>query len=79
MKNGKDGDTVWMFNERGEILLGKLSPEGFEELSRHKIIDPTRGQLRQRGGVCWSHPAFAGPDIIVRNDKEIKSWKLGEN
>ena len=78
VKNGKDGDTVWMFNERGEILLGKLSPDGFEELSRHKIIDPTRGQLRQRGGVCWSHPAFADQSIIVRNDKEIKCWQLGQ-
>lgn len=78
VKNGTDGDTIWMFNERGEIMLGKLSPKGFEELSRHKIIDPTRGQLRQRGGVCWSHPAFSGSDIFVRNDKEIKSWKLGE-
>ena len=77
VRNGSDGDTIWMFNERGEILLGKLSPERFEELSRYKIIDPTRGQLRQRGGVCWSHPAFADQSIIVRNDKEIKCWKLG--
>lgn len=79
VRNGSNGDTIWMFNERGEILLGKLTPSGFEELSRHKIIDPTRGQLRQRGGVCWSHPAFAGPHIIVRNDNEMKSWKLGES
>ena len=79
VRNGKDGDTVWMFNERGEILLGKLSPSGFEELSRHQIIDPTLGQLRHREGVCWTHPAFAGQSIIVRNDEEIKSWKLGEN
>lgn len=79
VKNGENGDSVWMFNERGEILLGKLSPSGFEELSRHKIIDPTKGQLRQRGGVCWSHPAFADQSIIVRSDKEIKCWKLGAN
>lgn len=77
VKNGVDGDTIWMFNERGEILLGKLTVAGFEEISRHPIIDPTRGQLRQRNGVCWTHPAFAAGNIIVRNDKEIKSWKLG--
>jgi outer membrane protein assembly factor BamB len=79
VRNGSNGDTIWMFNERGEILLGKLSPEGFEELSRHKILDPTVGQLRRRGGVCWSHPAFANQSIIVRNDKEMKSWNLGDN
>ncbi len=77
VRNGSNGNTIWMFNERGEILLGKLSPTGFEELSRHKIIDPTRGQLRQRGGVCWSHPAFVGEKIIVRSDKELKSWTIG--
>ena len=79
VRNGSDGDTIWMFNERGEILLGKLSPEGFEELSRYKIIDPTSGQLQRRGGVCWSHPAFADQSIIVRSDKEIKCWKLGQD
>jgi len=66
VRNGADGDTVWMFNERGEILLGKLSPSGFEELSRHQILDPTLGQLRKRDGVCWSHPAFVDQSIIVR-------------
>ena len=76
--NGKDGDTVWMFNERGEVLLTKLTPKGYEELSRHKILDPTLKQLRRRNGVCWSHPAFATGSIFVRNDKEIKSWTLGK-
>ena len=33
--------------------------KGYEEISRAKLIEPTRVQLPQRGGVCWSHPAFA--------------------
>lgn len=79
VKNGPAEDaSVWMFNERGEILLGKLSPAGFKELARDKIIEPTKGQLRQRGGVCWSHPALANGSIVVRNDSEIKSWSLAK-
>jgi outer membrane protein assembly factor BamB len=79
VKNGVKADAaIWMFNERGEIMLGKLTPEGFEEISRHKILDPTKGQLRQRGGVCWSHPAFSNGNIVVRNDKQIKSWSLAK-
>jgi outer membrane protein assembly factor BamB len=65
------GDKDWLFNERGELIIGRLKPEGFEELSRTKIIDPTRGQLDQRGGVCWAHPAFANRCVYVRNDKEL--------
>jgi hypothetical protein len=60
-----------MFNERGELIISKLSPEGFHEISRAKIIEPTEGQLGQRGGVCWSHPAYANKHIYVRNDREL--------
>ena len=61
-----------MFNEMGELIITKLSPKGFKEISRAKLIDPTRDQLpSRRGGVCWSHPAFAGKHVFARNDKEI--------
>jgi hypothetical protein len=60
-----------MFNERGELIISRLSPKGFEEISRAKLIEPTRGQLNQRGGVCWSHPAYANRHIFIRNDESI--------
>lgn len=71
-------DKVWMFNERGELIISKLSPKGFEELSRAKIIEPTEGQLSRRGGVCWSHPAFAYKHIYARNDRELLCIDLSE-
>ncbi len=74
----QNDDQTWMFNERGELLLGKLSPDGYKELSRAKIIDPTTEQLRQRNGVCWSHPAFASRCVFVRNDNEIVCVSLAE-
>ncbi|MEM7455621.1 MAG: PQQ-binding-like beta-propeller repeat protein [Planctomycetota bacterium] len=74
----QNGDKTWMFNERGELILGELSPDGFTEFSRAQIIEPTTEQLRQRNGVCWSHPAFANRCIFVRNDNEIKCISLEE-
>ena len=74
----QNGDLTWMFNERGELILRELSPAGFKELSRAKIIEPTTEQLRQRNGVCWSHPAFANRCIFVRNDKELKCISLAK-
>ncbi|MGC3969655.1 MAG: PQQ-like beta-propeller repeat protein [Pirellulales bacterium] len=65
------GEGVWMFNERGELLITKLSPQGFTEISRAKLIEPTTDQLRQRGGVCWSHPAYAEKHVFARSDKEL--------
>ncbi|MHC4890134.1 MAG: PQQ-binding-like beta-propeller repeat protein, partial [Planctomycetota bacterium] len=67
----RNEDKIWMFNERGELIISKLSPEGFHEISRTKLIKPTRGQLNQRGGVCWSHPAFANKHVYARNDEEL--------
>jgi outer membrane protein assembly factor BamB len=70
-------EEVWMFNERGELIISKLSPKGFEEVSRAKLIKPTEGQLDRKGGVCWSHPAFAYRHIYIRNDEELICADLG--
>jgi outer membrane protein assembly factor BamB len=67
----KNGDKYWLFNERGELIIAQLSPSGYTEISRAKLVEPTMDQLRSRGGVCWSHPAFANKCIFARNDKEL--------
>ena len=67
----QNGDYTWMFNERGELIISKLAPEGFQEMSRAQLINPTLGQLNQRGGVCWAHPAFAYRRVYIRNDEEL--------
>ena len=67
----KNHDKVWMFNERGELLITTLSPEGLKIISRTQLIEPTRDQLNRRGGVCWAHPAFAYRHVFARNDEEL--------
>jgi len=64
-------DKTWIFNEQGELIIAKLTRDGFQELSRAKLLDPTTDQLRRRDGVTWSHPAFAYKHIFARNDKEL--------
>lgn len=67
----RNGDRVWMFNERGQLIIARLSPKGYEEISRTQLIKPTLGQLKERGGVVWSHPAFAYGHVFARNDEEL--------
>jgi len=67
----RNHDNVWIFNEKGELLITKLAPEGIKIISRAKLIEPTRQQLNRRGGVCWSHPAFAYGHVFARNDEEL--------
>lgn len=65
------GPRTWLFTERGELIIARLRPAGFEEISRAELIEPTTDQLRRRGGVTWSHPAFAYGHVFARNDKEL--------
>lgn len=68
--NTASGRT-WIFNERGELIIARLSPDGYEEIDRAKLIEPTRQQLPRRGGVTWSHPAFAHRHVFARNDEKL--------
>ena len=69
-------DKVWIFNERGDLLLTSLSPEGATIHDRTHLIDPTRDQLNQRGGVTWAHPAYADRHVFVRNDEALSCFNL---
>ena len=68
-------DRVFLFNEQGELIIAKLSPKGYEEVSRAKLLEATNKYAAGRM-VVWSHPAFANKNVYVRNDKEIVAVSL---
>lgn len=65
----KNGDRYFLFNEHGELIISKLSPQRYEEVSRTKLLEPTGTAFGRT--VVWSHPAFANKCVFARNDKEI--------
>ncbi len=69
----RNGDRVFILNDRGELIIAKLSPSGYSETGRAKVIEPTSppGARRELGAVMWSHPAFANRHMVVRNDREV--------
>lgn len=70
---------MWMFNEQGDLIIAELTPKGYHEISRTHILTPTRDQLPSRkGGVCWSHPAFANKCVFARSDEELACFDLSE-
>jgi len=74
-----DGDREIMLNDQGELIFANLNPEGYQELSRTKLLDPTLRQLPRRNGVTWSHPAIANGVIYARSDNELVAAPLTEN
>jgi len=63
-------DRWFLFNESGDLIIAKLSPEGYEEIDRAHIIEANGSDLRQRS-IVWTHPAYANGNCYVRNDSEI--------
>jgi len=65
----KHNDRFFLFNERGDLILAKLSPEGYDELDRFHVLEPTNNTFGRP--VVWTHPAFAQRCVFARNDKEL--------
>jgi outer membrane protein assembly factor BamB len=76
----KHGDRYFINNDRGELVIAKLLPSGYQEISRTQLIEPTHPYARRRelGAVHWSHPAYANKHIFVRNDREILKASLAK-
>ena len=74
----QQGERVFITNDRGELILARLTPTGYEEISRTPLLKPTtdpRGR-RELGAVNWSHPAYANRHIYARNDEELIAVSL---
>jgi hypothetical protein len=70
----KNGDRYFIFNEKGELIIARLSPGGYEEVDKAKLLEPS--QVVFSRPVVWSHPAFAHQCVFVRNDKELACFSL---
>ncbi len=65
----KNQDRFFLFDEKGDLIIARLTPKGYEEISRAHIIEPDNTDAGRQ--VVWSHPAFADRRIFARNDHEI--------
>jgi outer membrane protein assembly factor BamB len=64
-----NGDAVWLFTDEGNLIHARLTPNGYEELGRAHLLEPTSpffGKL-----MAWVPPAYANRHVLGRNDKEI--------
>jgi outer membrane protein assembly factor BamB len=65
----RHADRCFLFNDQGDLIIARLSPEKYEEIDRAHLLAPTGVAFGRQ--VVWSHPAFAGRCMFARNDKEI--------
>ncbi|MEM9016259.1 MAG: PQQ-binding-like beta-propeller repeat protein [Verrucomicrobiota bacterium] len=60
------GDHLLVQTESGEIVMGRLTPEAFEET----------GRIPALSSMTWNVPTVAGRVLLVRNDKEAAAYLL---
>lgn len=75
LKNGasihltQNGDSVLLYTDRGELIRARLSAEGYQEISRVAVLEPTFPFGGRK--VTWSAPAYANRHVFARNGKEL--------
>ena len=64
-----NGDAAFLYTDEGMLIRARLTPAGYEELSRTKLIEP----VYPFGGhkLAWAPPAYANRHVFVRNEREI--------
>jgi outer membrane protein assembly factor BamB len=63
------GDSALLYTDEGMLIRARLTPAGYEELSRTKLIEP----FYFFGGhhLAWSAPAYANRCVFVCNEQEL--------
>ena len=64
-----NGDAVWLFTDEGNLIRARLTPKGYEELSRAHLLEPT--SIFSRRLLAWVPPAYGNRHVFARNDKEL--------
>ncbi len=66
---GQPTDRFFLFTEKGDLILARLTPEEYKPLGKFHVLEPTNEAFGR--DVVWSHPAFARKCLFARNDKEL--------
>jgi len=65
----RHGERFFLFAETGDLVIASISPEGYREIDRAHLLEPTQSAFGR--AVVWSAPAYAERSVLVRNDKEL--------
>lgn len=67
----QQGDRTWITTEKGEIVIARLTPRGFERISSAQFIAPETALRQRNHPIAWSHPAYAHRSLFARNDSQL--------
>ena len=63
------GDAVFLFTDRGDLIQAQLTPQGYREISRARLLEPTSPFGDKK--CAWAPPAYANRHVFARSDAEV--------
>lgn len=63
-----NGDTALLYNDRGELIRARLTPQGYQEISRTRVLEPPATWNRK---CAWAAPAYSNRRIYARTSREL--------
>jgi len=64
-----NGRTALLYNDQGELIRANLTPDGYHEITRARVLDPAVTFSGRK--TAWAAPAFANRHIFARTNKEL--------
>jgi outer membrane protein assembly factor BamB len=71
-----NGDNTFLYTDKGELILSRLSGEGYQEISRAQLLEPTFPYQGRK--FVWAPPAYANRCVFARSDNELVCATLAE-
>ncbi len=66
---GRPARQFFLATEKGELIVCRLSPQGYQEVGRARLLEPTNMDAKRP--TLWCHPTYAHRSLYWRNDKEL--------
>jgi len=63
-----NGDSVLLYNDHADLIRARLTPRGYQELSRVRVLEPPATWNRK---CAWAAPAYSNRHIYARTSKEL--------
>jgi outer membrane protein assembly factor BamB len=64
-----NGDVTFLFTDEGNLIIARLTPDSYHELSRVHLIKPTSDLMKRK--LAWVPPVYVNRCIFARNDEEL--------
>ena len=72
----QNGNAVFLFTDEGNLILVRLTPDGYREISRVHLLKPTSVLGARR--FAWTPPVYANRHVFARNDEELVCASLAD-